>query len=472
MENRIQYYNQIVKALETKAESLEITTISELRENLQGFEASVSATYKFLIDKGMMQSDPYKHERTITEILVPSSKPFTDSDITSEISQRFSNYVSQWEFLVNIFHISLSNFSLKTVRRIMELLDYIRWTDFSVNSSYQITRAVAGIVDRVSKMNDPMAGKIITSSASHLRDLTRNVKSELKIITVFLRERYKVRVREKLTNGMNIDGEQYRRKPLSILDNVKFEFSHRLKEIGWYKELIYELLEEDYGIAAAKLRESALERLKVSQSTAKKKKRAGPDDTTVLLGILERIAKAGDPIRFSLVKMNENTRTIHERKRSLGERLSELFSSLFKKSGGGVVYELTIRNRVTGTVRLEVLNYTRFAEITMERARVLQDLQDSNSSTRKNARSAGAAQLLDYINKNLKELKSIHRRLTGLDDYFKSNAVPPKIKINMRGSSLNLQSLKLVIADSMKMLNDFNVKKEEEEQLRKLGIED
>ena len=472
MENRIQYYNQIVKALETKAESLEITTISELRENLQGFEASVSATYKFLIDKGMMQSDPYKHERTITEILVPSSKPFTDSDITSEISQRFSNYVSQWEFLVNIFHISLSNFSLKTVRRIMELLDYIRWTDFSVNSSYQITRAVAGIVDRVSKMNDPMAGKIITSSASHLRELTRNVKSELKIITVFLRERYKVRVREKLTNGMNIDGEQYRRKPLSILDNVKFEFSHRLKEIGWYKELIYELLEEDYGIAAAKLRESALERLKVSQSTAKKKKRAGPDDTTVLLGILERIAKAGDPIRFSLVKMNENTRTIHERKRSLGERLSELFSSLFKKSGGGVVYELTIRNRVTGTVRLEVLNYTRFAEITMERARVLQDLQDSNSSTRKNARSAGAAQLLDYINKNLKELKSIHRRLTGLDDYFKSNAVPPKIKINMRGSSLNLQSLKLVIADSMKMLNDFNVKKEEEEQLRKLGIED
>ncbi|MCK5249430.1 MAG: hypothetical protein KAJ98_05655, partial [Spirochaetaceae bacterium] len=341
-----QYYNQIVKALETKAESLEITTISELRENLQGFEASVSATYKFLIDKGMMQSDPYKHERTITEILVPSSKPFTDSDITSEISQRFSNYVSQWEFLVNIFHISLSNFSLKTVRRIMELLDYIRWTDFSANSSYQITRAVAGIVDRVSKMNDPMAGKIITSSASHLRELTRNVKSELKIITVFLRERYKVRVREKLTNGMNIDGEQYRRKPLSILDNVKFEFSHRLKEIGWYKELIYELLEEDYGIAAAKLRESALERLKVSQSTAKKKKRAGPDDTTVLLGILERIAKAGDPIRFSLVKMNENTRTIHERKRSLGERLSELFSSLFKKSGGGVVYELTIRNRV------------------------------------------------------------------------------------------------------------------------------
>jgi hypothetical protein len=42
----------------------------------------------------------------------------------------------------------------------------------------------------------------------------------------------------------------------------------------------------------------------------------------------------------------------------------------------------------------------------------------------------------------------------------------------MRASSLNLKTLKLVIADSMKMLNEFRVKKEEEAQLKKLGIED
>ena len=472
MEDRNDYYTQLVNTLENKAESLEHTTIRTLKGNLQGFEASVSAIYKFLIDKRMMQNDPYKHERSVTEIQVPSSAPFTDSDIQQEFSLRFSQYVSQWEFLVNLFHVGLSNLSLKEVRRLMGLLDYIRWTDFSVNSSYQITRAMAGIVGRVSQMNDPMAGKIISSFASHLRELTKNIKSELKIITVFLRERYKVQVREKLTNGMNIDIEQYRRKPDSILDNVKFEFSHRMKGTGWYKELIYELLEEDYGIASGKLRENALERLKKSQTAAKKKNRIEQDDTSVLLRILERIARAGDLIRSSLVKMNENTRTIQDRKRSLRERLSEIFSSLFKKTDSSVLYEVAIKDRVTGAVRLEALNYTQFSTVTMKRARALQELQDSTSDTRKNARSAGADQLLDYINKNLNELKSIHRRLTGLNDYFQSNAVPPKIKSGMKGSSLNLKSLKLVIADSMKMLNEFKVKREEEEQLRKLGIEE
>lgn len=472
MEDRNDYYTQLVNALENKAESLEHTTIRTLKGNLQGFEASVSAIYKFLIDKGIMQSDPYKHERSVTEIQVPSSAPFTDSDIQQEFSRRFSQYVSQWEFLVNLFHVGLSNLSLKKVHQFIDLLDYIRWNDFSVNSSYQITRTMAGIVGRVSQMNDPMTGKIISGSVSHLRELTKNVKSELKIITVFLRERYKVQVREKLTNGMNIDVEQYRRKPDSILDNVKFEFSHRMKGTGWYKELIYELLEEDYGIASGKLRENALERLKESQTAVKKKKRTEQDDTAVLLRILERMARAGEPIRSSLVKMNENTRTIRDRKRSLGERLSKIFSSLFKKSDGGIVYEVAIKDRVTGAVRLEALNYTQFSTVTIKRARALQEFLDPTSDTRKNVRSAGAAQLPDYINRNLNELKSIHRRLTGLDEYFQSNAVPQKIKSGMKGSSLNLKSLKLVIADSMKMLNEFKVKKEEEEQLRKLGIED
>jgi hypothetical protein len=472
IDKRNNYYEQLVAALEAKAENLERTTIRQLRDHLQGIETGVSAIYKFLIDKGLMQADPYKHERSITEVQVPSSESLTDSDVMHDISQRFSHYVSQWEFLVNIFHVSLSNLSLKEVRRLLDLIDYIRWTDFSVSSSFQITRAVAGVMGRVSQMNDPMAGKIMSSSASHLGDLSNKIKSELKIVTVFLKEHYKMRVRKELIHNMKIDPEQYRRKPVSIIDNVNFEFSHRMKDSGWYKELIYDLLEEDYGIAAEKLRVSALERLKVSQSTSSKKKKAGPDDKTVLLGVLDRIARAGDPIRSCIVKMNDNSKTLQERKKSLGEKLSELISSIFKKSDGGIVYEIAMKDTVTGSVSIEVLNYTRFSALTLKRARSLQDLQDTNSVIRKNAASVDASKLHDYLNKNLSELKAIHRRLTGLDGYFQSKAIPSEIKSRMRASSLTLKTLKLIIADSMKMLNEFRVKKEEKEQLKKLGVED
>lgn len=472
MDDRNEYYNKLITALENKAENLEHTTVPKLRESLQGFEASLSAIYKYLIEKGLLQNDPYKSERSVTEIKVPSTDAIADSDITHEVSQRLSRYVSQWEFLVNIFHVSLENLSLKKVRLLMDLLDYIHWTDFSTNSSYQLTRTLSGIVGRVSRMNDPMAGKIMSSSATHLRELTNRIKSELKTITIFLKEHYKLQVRQKITRSMNIDPEQYRRKPTLVMDNIKFEFSHKMKGTGWYKELIYELLEEDYGIASVKLREEALGRLKVIQSAAKKRKKTGPDDKAVLMGILERMARAGDPIQSSLVKMNENSKTIQERKKSLGERLSEIFSSLFGKSDNTVEYEIGIKDAVTGSVRLEALNFTRFSAVTMKRARALRELQDHNSSTSNNAKSATADQLLVYINKNLIELKTIHRRLSGLDDYFQSKAIPSEIRENMKGSSLNLKNLKIVIADSMKVLTEFRVGKEEEEQLKKLGIED
>jgi hypothetical protein len=472
MENLHEYHDKLIGALESKAENLELTVVPKLREHLQGFEAGVSAIYKFLINKGLMQSDPYKNERSVTEIQIPSAEPLSDADITQELSQRFSQYVSQWEFIVNIFHVSLSNLNLKKIRLLLDLIDYIRWTDFSVNSSYQITRALAGIVGRVSRMNDPMAGKIMSSSATHLRELTNKIKSDLKSITVFLKEHYKLQVRQKITGRMKIDPEQYRRKPGTVLDNVKFEFSHTMKESGWYKELIYELLEEDYGTAAEKLREAALENLKVVRMAAVKKKRTGPDDKIVLMGVLEKMARAGDPIQSCLVKMNDNSRTIQERKKSLGERLSEIFSSLFKRNDNAVEYEIGIKDAVTGAVRLELLNYSRFASVTMKRARALRELQDSNSSARNSAKAASAEQLLMYLNKNLNELKTIHRWLSGLDDYFLSKAVPSEIRDSMKGSGFNLKNLKAVIGETMRMLTEYRVRKEEEEQLKKLGIED
>ena len=116
MDNLSAYHESLTAALTAKADNLERNSIVRLRENIAGSQASVSAMYKFLIDKGLMQNDPYKGERTVTEILVPSKEPFTDTEAAQEISLRFSHYVSQWEFLVNFFHVSLNNINLRKVR--------------------------------------------------------------------------------------------------------------------------------------------------------------------------------------------------------------------------------------------------------------------------------------------------------------------------------------------------------------------
>lgn len=473
MESIQEYHAALAEAIPVKSDHLERTVIRRLLEHIQSFEAGVSSMYEFLIDKGLMQNDPYKHERTVTEIQVPSNEPFSETDMMHEISMRFSRYVSQWEFLVNIFHISVANLSLRKVKRLLDLLDWVRWSDFSPNSSLQITRAVATIVHRVSKMNDPMAGKIVNSNAAHLRDRTYAIKKELKSLTEFLREAYKWKIRQEVVNSMGIDQASFARNPANILQNVKFEVTHQARKLGWYRELVQELLEEDYGEDAARLRAATLERLKVSsEQIRKKKKKKGPDDTALMMNVVDRLARCGEPIRSALVKMNDNSRTIQERKKSFGERLSEIFSSLFHRSSDKVVYSITIKDAVSGAVRHEDLNYPKFAAIAMTRARTLSALLDTSSEAHSNARNAGAEKLEEFITRYLTEVKGIHRHLEGLDAYFRSDNIPQEIRSSMKACSLNLKNLKSSIADTIRSFNEFKSGRDEREQLRKLGIDD
>ncbi len=472
MDDLQEFHNKLSQAIAVKSENLEKTTVRRLRDHLQGFEAGVSAMYKFLIDKGLMQNDPYKGERTVTEIQTPSADIFTDGDVSTEISMRFSHYVSQWEFLVNIFHVSISNLTLKKVKRILDLLDWVRWTDFSPNSALQVTRAVAKTVGRVSKMNDPMAGKIMSSSATHLRELTHSIRKELEVVTEFLRENYKWKVREDVTSRMKIDPAKYNKNPMATLDNLKFEITHNARRLGWYKELAQELLEEDFGSDANILRTATIERLKVTSEKKKKKSRRGPDNLMLLMAVVEKLSRCGEPIRSAMIKMNVNSQTIQGRKKGLGERLSEIFSSIFSRHDTAVIYQITITNTVTGSVRHESLDFRKFYSIAVKRAQVLQDLLDPSSVAYTNAKATGIEKLEDYVSRFLVEVKSIHRRLEGLEAYFKSDNVPMRLRDNMKTTGLSLKNLKSSISETMKTFNEYKIGKEERDQLRKLGIED
>ena len=466
------FRDTLTEALSQKADYLERTSVASLREKIRGFEASFGAIYKFLIEKGLLQDDPYRQERSVTEIQIPSSDPYAESDRSVELSMRLSQYAAQWEFLVSMFHISLVNMSLKTIKRLLDLLDYIRWTDFSVNSSYQITRAVANMLAKLSQLNDPMAGKVISSEAAQLRERSKEIKADLRNITAFLKERYKYRIRDDLITGMHIDAEAYRRSSYEVLQNVKFEFTHRLQGQAWYKELIQEILEEDYGSRSEEKREAVLERLSVKTSVRTKKAKKGPTEKMQLLGILDHMSRASEPIRSALVKMNENARVIHDRKKSFGERVRQMFSNMFRKHNPDIIYEIVLNDPGSGVSRRETINYTRFSEVTAKKARLLQDLQDRNSATHKRSRASTEDQLQEFILKNIQDLKNIHRTLSGLDSYFRSDEIPGDIVGQMKGCSLNIKGLKSQIADFIRDVHDFQAQAEEAAQLRKLGIED
>lgn len=459
---------QLNSALLKRAEYLERTSAARLKESLDLYMSGVSAVYTFLTEKGAMQSDPYKKERTVTEIQVPSSADFSDSEAMQEVGLRFSRYVSQWEFLANFFHITLSNLNLRWVKDFVSLLEWIRWNELSPSSQHGITRFIAASVIKTKKMSDPMAGKIVDNAAQRLRELTQGIKIELKTITVFLRERYKWRIRTKLMEEMTVDGTRYSLSPEDVVSAVKREFSRVITGIPWYRDLIIEILDEDFSDAGPKLREQVLKRLQSEAQGEAKKIKGGSDERGLLLNITQSMARAGEPIRVAVSSANENLRAFKERKRSFSERIAELFSSMFGRDSDSEILEIPMMDGITGSTRNEVLNMPVFTNESLRKARVLAELQDPRSQTFKNVRKAETKVLIDYIESNITAIKTIHRRLAALNAFFHSDNVPEDVKPKIKASSLSIKNLKSVIAESLRGLHEYRTRSEAE--LRKMGI--
>lgn len=459
---------QLNSALLKRAEYLERTSAARLKEFFDLYMSGVSAVYTFLTEKGPMQSDPYKKERTVTEIQVPSSADFSDSEAMQEVGLRFSRYVSQWEFLANFFHITLSNLNLRWIKDFVSLLEWIRWNELSPSSQHRITRFIAASVIKTRKMSDPMTGKIVDNAVQRLRELTHDIKIELKTITVFLRERYKWGIRTKLMEEMTVDADRYSLSPEDVVSAVKREFSRVITGIPWYRDLIIEILDEDFSDAGPKLREQALKRLQSEAQGEAKKIKGGSDERGLLLNITQSMARAGEPIRVAVSSANENLRALKERKRSFSERIAELFSSMFGRDSDSEILEIPMMDGITGSTRNEVLNMSVFTNESLRKARVLAELQDPRSQTFKNVRKAETKVLIDYIENNITAIKTIHRRLAALNAFFHSDNMPEDVKPKIKASSLSIKNLKSVIAESLRGLHEYRTRSEAE--LRKMGI--
>ena len=74
--------------------------ILEEYRNLLGV---VNNLINLLEKKGLIQPDPYKHDKKISDIAVPEEIPFLDSERSMVIGARLSDFESMLDFICNIF---------------------------------------------------------------------------------------------------------------------------------------------------------------------------------------------------------------------------------------------------------------------------------------------------------------------------------------------------------------------------------
>jgi hypothetical protein len=470
MKDALQFQNDLAEALEQRKLWLDRNLLPKLKEEFSIFKASFGSLYQLLLRKGLVQEDPYKNDIKIGELQVPSESPFTESERIEQMSIRLSNFDSQLDFLITFYQFSVDFLNMERLKRVAGIVKYINWLQFSVNSQYINTRSLAEIVNLAKGGNDQLGTGLIVDSLQRLETASKNILKMLKDITDFHRQNYKLEARLRFFDTLTLDRNSVFIKKEETMQLIKRKFAETMSDRPFYPELFEELLKENYSAEGESLKNDILKQLAIPEDN-KEKKKAEVSSRPMLIEALRSLNGLSFILTDTLTKLDENKLILDSEQNSFWQKVRQIILKILNKDMEEVFYEIEYLDPVLGTTKSEKLNFGQFKIDLVKKARSLASLSSRNNAFMTKLENASEDQLFSLLSKNIEELQKIHRTLTALDEFFKSE-VSKENREKIRGIKPELSSIKNTIVKANQKRHEYIAQKEEQEQLKKLGIQE
>ncbi len=463
------FHARLDEALTKRAMVMAKQDIPQLKDACRTFQAAYEGIYKVLLEKGILQQDQYNYEEKISDLTPPPSDSFTESEMYTQMNLRLSSLHAQLDFLNNFFFMSPDTLDLRAVKGILGLIDYIHWGDISLSSSHLMTRSVSIYLEKLKKASDSMALNIAANSIKVLREQNKNIKQILKKISTYAKENYKLSVRVNILSHMTLDPKRIHSDHNGTLQAIKFEFPVKWEGAPFFKQLVEEILEEDYGAQKEALQNGILKSLEVTEKVVKKKKRNLQAELKKdLMDVVHEMAKVYMPLETIITRMDTNSRLLDENPSSFSEKFSRWFKRVMLRKLE-VYYDIQDTNSGKSRKK-EHLNFTSYINWLRMKATFYKSLNNPKSQSYLRASESSCDELEEFLAKNQQELKRIHTKVSVLESFFKESAEGP-LKNQVKGYRAELTQLKGMIGKVITGLKEYQARKEEMDQLRDLGID-
>ena len=185
------FSEQLQEALSKKQEWYNSECLQELLGQYRLMHACVKNLYECFVKKSLIVPDPYRLDKKISEITVPESTPFAESDISNVFGTRFSDYETMLDFICTYFRFSTENLSLQNVKKLIDFNKVFEWDDLSMNNSRMNTRALAITINNKKNGAPNVVQSMINDSVSKCGQAVRLIGKMLSELGVFQRELYK-----------------------------------------------------------------------------------------------------------------------------------------------------------------------------------------------------------------------------------------------------------------------------------------
>jgi len=462
---------ELQAALSKKQEWYNSESLQELLNEYRLMHTCVKNLYECFVKKSLIQPDPYRLDKKISEIVVPESSPFSESEIPKVFGARFSDYETMLDFICTYFRFSTENFSIQSVKKLLDLNKVFDWEDLSMNSSRMNTRALAMTINNAKTNSPNVVQSMINDSVAKCTQSSVVISKMLNELGVFLRELFKGGLRKDLFEHPDFDKAKAAESAEAEQAEIRRLYTKVTGKKTMYTDLIAEIVEEDHGPDKERKQAAVLERLAIKgTSKVEKKKAAGPDTKEMLMQAIMALGAMSPTLTQLHAKLGENFTLLYQKKNTFFNKLMAALRKVFHIAEKERVCNLPVKDAKTGTERIQKINVNDFLTDLSRKERVYNGIGMKGIEYQKiNASNEDA--ILAFVNKQISEVQSIFVIINSLDAYFKKE-VDTEFKVKVKGMQIELSALRNSIINANKKRGEYASFKEEYAQMQKLGLAD
>ena len=468
MEENVSFLSTLENALNSKAEEYAKTILPKLKDNFRLFLTSFQGIYQVLERKALIQKDPYKDEKKISEVQCPETGVVAESEKIEMVSIRMSDFDSQLDFLNNYYQFSIDFLTIERIKKLISLTNFIHWTELSESSTNFNTRILTELISKIKQGNDSLSMQLLQDSSKHMGVCSKEIKESLTKVSELLKEKYKLTLRQNLFSKMHLKGDAVISKIDAAVQAVRKKIVAEFGDIPFYPDLVKEIFNEDFSAQAKQLKETLLKRYEVKEGKSAKKELVSYKG--ILLEAIRLLSGAALHLEQILNKMQENILILEQKKLTVGDKFGIWLNKVFGKKKDPTVYEIEFLDPGTGTSRTLRLDMQTFSEKVRKKVHLLSTLSNKMSIAYGKLEKADEEKIFEFLNKNINEVNEFLRLFPGIDVFFKTEVIREQ-RSRIRGIKLEITAVKNCVIKSNQKKHEYVSRKEEVDQMKRLGID-
>ena len=461
------FNSKIITAIEENGVWFDTQELPKLQEDYRLHLTCVRNLFEAMVNQNLLTPDPYKKDKKISDVTQIENLEFTENERNTVLGIRCSDYESIVDFVCNYMKFSTKQLDMEKIRKLLELNNTFTWSNLTENASRPNTRGLATCVKMLRNGAPPIILSLIKDTTHKSAEAIKEINDGLKALAEYQKESYKVEVRKNVFGNPSFSMQTAMASPAAMLAEIKKHFASSMPKRHFAEPLIQEIIAEELGADRVERQAKLLAAFQQEKKSSKKEEAV--DTHEILMEAIRSLGTASEHMALVCRKFISNSEILQSEHNTFKDKMARFFRNLFGLQPPPVIYEVVIVDKKTEAKKRQTIQFSSFIDSLSKRARYYSSFSVKHTPGYTKIAAVPETKALEFLLGQMADCNRLLNEVAALDEYFKNkaNAVD---RTKIKGISMELTAIKNVLVKVNQHRAEYVSYKEEQEQMRKLGI--